>query len=86
VGLISGLLTLPITGPARAGWWILEQVIGAAEAELYDEDKITAQLRALAAEVDSGRISEEEHALAEAALIERLVEARAHNQATQETP
>jgi hypothetical protein len=71
VGLISGLLTLPITGPARAGWWILEQVIGAAEAELYDEDKITAQLRALAAE---------------AALIERLVEARAHNQATQETP
>jgi hypothetical protein len=87
VGLIRGLLTAPVAGPARAGWWVLEQVIGAAEAEMYDEARITADIRALATAVDEGRISEEEHALAEAALIERLVEARARRDAaSQETP
>lgn len=76
MGLLR-LLTMPVTGPARAGWWVLEQVVGAAEAELYDEERIRAQLRQLAAEVDAGRLSEQEHELAEAALLERLVEARA---------
>lgn len=86
MGLIRGLLTLPVTGPARAGWWVLEQVIGAAEAEMYDEGRIVAQMRALAAEVDAGRISEDEHAAAEAVLIEQLVVARAyHAGAAEET-
>ncbi|WP_052667825.1 gas vesicle protein GvpG [Nitriliruptor alkaliphilus] len=84
MGLIRGLLTLPITGPARAGWWVLEQVIGAAEAELYDEGQIQAQMRTLAAEFDAGRITEEEHAAAEAVLIERLVEARARRDRAEE--
>ena len=77
MGLITGLLTLPITGPARAGWWVLEQVLGAAEAELYDEGRITAHIRALAAELEAGHITEEQHALAEEALLARLLEARA---------
>jgi hypothetical protein len=75
--MLLRLLTLPVTGPIQAGWWVLEQIVGAAEAELYDEGKIRAQLRQLAADVDAGRLSEEEHALAEAALLERLIEARA---------
>jgi hypothetical protein len=87
VGLIRGLLTAPVVGPGRAGWWVLEQVIGQAEAELYDESRITADLRSLAAEADAGRITEQEHAVAEAALIDRLVEARARRAATtEETP
>jgi hypothetical protein len=85
VGLIKGLLTLPVTGPARAGWWVLEQVVGAAEAEMYDEDRIVAQMRTLAAEVESGRITEDEHAAAEAALIEQLIAARAYHAGTEET-
>lgn len=84
MGLIRGVLTLPVTGPARAGWWLLEQIVAAAEAELYDEGQIVAQMRALAAEADAGRITDEEHAAAEAVLIERLVEARAHRNATEE--
>jgi hypothetical protein len=82
VGLIRGLITAPVAGPARAGWWVLEQVIGAAEADLYDEARITAELRALAAAADAGELSEQEHADAEAALIDRLVEARARRNAT----
>lgn len=81
MGLLTGLLSLPVTGPVKAGWWVVEQVIGTAEADLYDEDRIMRQIRALAAEVDAGRLSEEEHALAEAALLERLMEARAWREA-----
>jgi hypothetical protein len=75
MGLLS-LLTFPITGPARGGWWVLEQIVEAAEAELYDEGRIVAELRALTAEVEAGRISEEEHAAAEEVLLARLMEAR----------
>ena len=77
MGLIRGLLTAPITVPTRAGWWILEQIVGAAEADMYDEGRLVAELRELAAQVEAGQISEEEHAVAEAVLLERLVEARA---------
>jgi hypothetical protein len=75
MGLLS-LLTFPVTGPARGGWWVLEQVLEAAEAELYDEGRIVAELRALTADVEAGRISEEEHAAAEEVLLARLMEAR----------
>lgn len=76
MGLLS-LLTWPVTGPLRGGWWAMEQVVAAAEAELYDEGKIVAELRSLAAEVEAGRLSEAEHAVAEEKLLERLMEARA---------
>lgn len=76
MGLLSAL-TWPVTGPARGGWWVLQQIVAAAEAEIYDEGRIVAELRALTAEVEAGRISEEEHAAAEEVLLERLMEARA---------
>jgi hypothetical protein len=76
MGLLS-LLTFPVTGPARGGWWVLQQIVNAAEAEMYDEARIIAELRALTADVEAGRISEDEHAAAEEVLLERLMEARA---------
>lgn len=76
MGLLSAL-TWPVTGPVRGGWWVLQQIVAAAEAELYDEGKIVAELRALTADVEAGVISEEEHAAAEEVLLERLMEARA---------
>lgn len=75
--MIGRLLALPVIGPAQAGWWVLQQLVAAAEDELYDEDRIVAEIRALAAQLDEGHITEEEHAIAEEALLERLVEARA---------
>jgi hypothetical protein len=79
MGLIS-LLTLPITGPARAGWWLLERIVEEAEAEYYDEQRIIGELRALAAELEAGALSEEEHAQQEQALVDRLLEARARRE------
>jgi len=77
MGLIRGLLTAPVAGPARAGWWMIGQVVGAAEADMYDEGRLMAQLRELAHQVEAGHLSEDQHAVAEAAVLERLVEARA---------
>lgn len=76
MGLLRSLLTAPVAAPGKGLWWVLEQVVGAAEAELYDEHRIIGQLGELNALVESGEITEEEHAAAEAALLERLVEAR----------
>lgn len=84
MGLITKLLTLPVSGPARAGWWVVEQIIFAAEAELYDEDRIVAEIRALGRELDDGRITEEQHAVAEEILLERLMEARARREPSEE--
>jgi hypothetical protein len=77
MGLLTNLLTLPVTGPVRAGWWVLERIVENAEAELYDENRILAELRNLASAVEEGHLTEEEHAAAETALLERLMEARA---------
>jgi hypothetical protein len=77
MGLLTTLLKAPVTGPVWAGRWALERVVAAAEAELHDEDRIVAEIRALAADLEEGRISPDEHAAAEELLLERLVEARA---------
>jgi hypothetical protein len=85
MGLLRSLLTLPVTGPPKAGWWVLEQVVHAAEEELYDEGRIAAELRALSAQVEAGEITEEEHAAQEEALLQRLVEARRYHAAREGT-
>lgn len=76
MGLLS-LLSLPVTGPARGSWWVLQRVVEVAEAQLYDEGQIVADLRALHADLENGLLGEEEHAAAEEALLARLQEARA---------
>jgi len=82
LGLVTKLVSLPVTGP----WWVLQQIVETAEAERYDEGRITAELRALAADVEAGRITEQEHAAAEELLLDRLLEARARRTASQEMP
>ncbi|HWB70800.1 MAG TPA: gas vesicle protein GvpG [Egibacteraceae bacterium] len=87
MGLLRALLTLPVSGPVRVAWWVIDQVVAAAEAELYDEGRILEQLRLLADQVEAGEIDEEQHAAAEALLLERLVEARSrHAESTAELP
>lgn len=79
MGVLRSLLTAPVAGPPKGLWWLLQQVVGVAEAELYDEGRIIAQLRQLNVQVDAGEISEDEHAEAEAVLLDRLAEARRRN-------
>jgi hypothetical protein len=76
MGLISGLLTLPLA-PVRGTVWIAEQVLEQAERDFYDEGAIQAQLLDIDAARQAGTIDEEEASRAEDVLIERLLEGRA---------
>ena len=75
MGLITGLITLPLA-PVRATAWIAERALEQAEREYYGEEHI----RALLTEVDearvAGRIDPDEADQIEDELLERLLTAR----------
>ena len=75
MGLITGLLTLPLA-PVRGTVWIAERILEQAEAELDDEGAIVAQLMEIDAAREAGEISEQEASEAEDILLERLIVVR----------
>ena len=75
MGLISGLLTLPLA-PVRGTVWIAERILEQAEAELDDEGAIMTQLMEIDAAREAGEIGEQEAAEAEDVLLERLIAIR----------
>lgn len=75
MGLITGLLTFPLA-PVRGTVWIAERIYEQAEAELYDERTIQAQLMEIQAAREAGEIDEATAAEAEDILLERLIAAR----------
>jgi len=77
MGLITGLLTLPLA-PVRGTIWLAERIQEQAEAELYDESAITASLQELDALRETGELDEAEIAEAEDVLIERLMASRGY--------
>ena len=72
MGLITGLLTLPLA-PVRATVWLAERIQEQAEAELYDESAIRLGLEELALARERGDYDEEEIVEAEDELLERLL-------------
>ena len=75
MGLISGLLTLPLA-PVRGTVWLAEKIEEQAENELYDESAIRKGLLELEQARESGELSDEEIDAAEDALLERLMAIR----------
>lgn len=75
MGLISGLLTLPLA-PVRGTVWIAERILEQAEAELDDEGAIMTQLMEIDAAREAGEMTEQEAAEAEDILLERLIAIR----------
>ena len=75
MGLITGLLTLPLA-PVRGTMWIAERLEEQARNELYDESAIRAGLVALEEARESGELDEDEIDEAENELLERLMAAR----------
>lgn len=75
MGLITGLLTLPLA-PVRGTIWLAEQLAEAAENELYDEKKILRELMDLEMQEAEGTLAPEERELRENDLLERLSVAR----------
>lgn len=75
MGLITGLLTLPLA-PVRGTVWVAEQVLEQAEEEFYDPAKIRRQLEQVDRLRESGELSEEEAIAREDELVERLMVGR----------
>jgi Gas vesicle protein G len=80
MGLITGLLTLPLA-PVRGVVWIVEKVAEAAEAEMYDEKKIHRQINELEIALEMGEIDEAQFVATEEVLLDRLDIARARQRA-----
>ena len=55
MGLITGLLTLPLA-PVRGTVWLAERILEQAESEFYDERAIRAQLLEIEAAREAGEI------------------------------
>ncbi|MFC8125623.1 gas vesicle protein GvpG [Streptomyces sp. NPDC057302] len=77
MGLITGLLTLPLA-PVRGTMWVLEQVTETAEREYYDPAPVQDALVKLEQDLIAGKISEDEFDQQEDELLDRLEILQAH--------
>lgn len=71
MGLIGGLLTLPLA-PARGLVWVFDQVVQEAEAQLHDPARIRAELADAEAALERGELDEASYEEIERDLLERL--------------
>jgi hypothetical protein len=71
MGLIGGLLTLPLA-PVRGLAWVFEQVVDEAEAQLHDPARIRAELADAEAALERGEMDEETYEELERELLTRL--------------
>ncbi len=67
-----------ISSPMRGLFRIFREVADRAEAEMYDEDAVKAELMATYRQLEEGAITEEAFAEREAELVERLDEIDRH--------
>lgn len=71
MGLLTGILTLPLA-PLRGVTWVAEKVAEQAELELYDENRIMAELAELEQARNAGELDEEQFNHYVDELLERL--------------
>jgi Gas vesicle protein G len=71
MGLIGGLLTLPLA-PVRGLAWVFDQAVQEAEAQLHDPARIRAELADAEAALERGDIDEETYEELERELLDRL--------------
>jgi hypothetical protein len=76
VGLVSGLLTLPLA-PVRGVAWVAEMLAEEAQRELEALESPERALAELEAARASGELTDEEFATRQAELIDRVIAARA---------
>lgn len=76
MGLLTTLLTLPVTGPVKTAWWIAEKLHEQALNTLNDPAEIKRALVRLEAQLDAGELTEEEFEALELELLTRLRDAK----------
>lgn len=75
MGLLTGLLTLPLA-PVRGTIWIAEQLAVEAARELGDEQTVRRRLAEAERNFELGHLSADQYELVEDALLERLEQLR----------
>ncbi|AXI77894.1 gas vesicle protein GvpG [Peterkaempfera bronchialis] len=75
MGLVTGLLTLPLA-PVRGVVWIAEQVHQVALQEVADPARLRSRLDEIEQAREAGEIDEQEAARLEEELIGRLLDVR----------
>jgi hypothetical protein len=76
MGILTKILAFPLTGPIDGTMWLAEKLLEQAEAEMYDEGKVKAELMELEIRLDLGEIDEATYLEAEDELLQRLREIR----------
>jgi len=71
MGLIGGLLSLPLA-PARGLGWVVGQVVDEAEAQYRDPRRIRIEVARAEAALAAGEIDEREYEAIERELLDRL--------------
>ena len=72
MGVVTGLLLLPITGPVQGFRLLLERLRDEAESVLHDEGRAFAELIDLSMRHNAGLLSDDAFVEQEAVLLERL--------------
>lgn len=83
MGILSTLLTLPVSGPIKGALWVAQKIHESAEAELHDPAAIKRALIDMERRLDAGEIDEETFEAAETVLLDRLMEAQRRSRAAQ---
>jgi hypothetical protein len=83
VGLLTGLVTLPLA-PVRGVAWVAEQVAEEADRQLYDEANIRRDMLQLELDYEDGKIDLQERERSEEQLLERLAVSQARRAAWEE--
>lgn len=84
MGLLTGLLLLPVAGPVRGLLFVFQQIKERVDAEQLDERIVERELVTLSLRRDLGEVSEAEYLADEAALLERLNAIRAYKESLAE--
>ncbi|MEN3341225.1 MAG: hypothetical protein V7644_629 [Actinomycetota bacterium] len=72
MGIVTGLLTLPLA-PVRATAWVAEQLRAEAERELDDPERLRRQLETVQVAYELGEIGLAEYEQAEEQILARLI-------------
>ena len=76
MGILGSVLMSPVLGPISGVLWLARTIEQQANAERWDEGKITAGLQELELDLDLGKISLDEYETREAVLLQQLKEIR----------
>lgn len=76
MGILGSILTSPVLGPIDGVLWLARTIEQQANAERWDEGKVTAGLQELELDLDLGKIDVEEYEAREALLLKQLKEIR----------